>query len=209
LIRGVGSYTEIPENGGAGFNFSDAQYRKGFFVPGKGVNPLYFKNRVQKMAKQTGPNPFIGRRGNLQGYRMAGKHYVRIVSSLTGERVKKDPAFKHTMQCAGLLGQASRVASAIYRRLPAKEHGFYRKLTGMAMELLKQGKTGEESLKQLEREFIPATVPVNLPGRKPVANTIFADELLKGLFSRPEEQEIANLRQNETFSYPMRFGPPG
>ena len=160
------------------------------------------------MAKQTGPNPFIGRRGNLQGYQMAGKHYVRIVSSLTGKRVKKDPAFRQTMRNAGLLGQASRIASAIYGRLPAKEHGFYRKLTGMAMQLLKQGKTAADAFEQLEREFMPPAAPVN-PRREPISNTIFADELLKGLFSKPEEQEIEDARRKETFSYSIHPGPPG
>ena len=160
------------------------------------------------MAKQTGPNPFIGRRGNLQGYRMAGQHYVRIVSSLTGRRVKQDPAFKQTMQYAGLLGRASRIASAIYRRLPAKEQGFYRKLTGMAMQLLKQGKTAADAFEQLEREFMPPAAPVN-PRREPIPNTIFADELLTGLFSKPEDQEIEYAQRKETFSYSIHPGPPG
>ena len=134
------------------------------------------------MPKQTGPNPFTGRRGNLQGYRMAGTYYVRIVSSLTAKRVLKDPAFKRTMQYAGLLGKASKIASAIYHLLPEREHGFYRKLTGMAMQLLKQGKTAEEAFKQLYNDFIHP--PVKRPLRKPVSNTSFADELLKRLFSK-------------------------
>ena len=80
-----------------------------FFAAEKGQNPLIRQKRKETMPKQTGPNPFTGRRGNLQGYRMAGKYYVRIVSSLTAKRVRKDPAFKRTMQYAGLLGKASKV----------------------------------------------------------------------------------------------------
>ena len=134
------------------------------------------------MAKQTGPNPFTGRRGNLQGYRMAGTYYARMVSSLTAERVLKDPAFKLTMQYAGLLGRASKIASAIYRLLPEREHGFYRKLTGMAMQLLKQGKTPEEAFKQLYNDFIPP--PVKSPRQEAVSPVSFADELLNRLFSK-------------------------
>ena len=141
------------------------------------------------MAKQTGPNPFTGRRGNLQGYRMAGTYYARMVSSLTAERVLKDPAFKRTMQFAGLLGRASKIASAIYRLLPEREHGFYRKLTGMAMQLLKQGKTPEEAFKQLYNDFIPP--PVKSRRQEAVSPVSFADELLKSVFSKsPVRQDV-------------------
>jgi hypothetical protein len=164
------------------------------------------------MAKQTGPNPFTGRRGDLLGYRMAGQYYARIVSSLTAERVLSDPAFKLTMQYAGLLGKASKIASAIYRLLPEQEHGFYRELTGMAMRLLKQGRTGEEAFEQLYNEFILPASPVETPKRKRLAGhrfhrivfrpgvgafqkeknrlagDSFPDELLKRLFSKLPEQ---------------------
>jgi hypothetical protein len=124
------------------------------------------------MAKQTGPNPFIGRRDNLLGYRMAGGYYVRVISSLTAERVLSDPAFKLTMQYAGLLGKASKIASAIYRLLP-QEHGFYRRLTGMAMQLLKQGRTGEEAFEQLYNDFIVPALSVEVPKQKRVSGTQF------------------------------------
>jgi hypothetical protein len=140
------------------------------------------------MAKQTGPNPFIGRRGDLLGYRMAAQYYVRIISSLTAERVLTDPAFKQTMQYAGLLGKASKIASAIYRLLPEQEHGFYRELTGMAMRLLKQGRTGEEAFEQLYNEFISPAPPVETPKGKRLAGDSFPDELLKRLFSKSPEQ---------------------
>ena len=98
------------------------------------------------MAKQTGPYCITSCIDNLQFYRMEGKYYVRGKSSLTGKRVKKDPAFVATMQYAGLLASASRTASKVYRQLPMqqKDYRFYRRLTGMAIQLLKQGKTGDE-----------------------------------------------------------------
>ena len=143
------------------------------------------------MAKQTGPNPFIGRRGDLLGYQMAGKYYARVISSLTAERVLTDPAFKQTMQYAGLLGKASRIASAIYRLLPEREHGFYRELTGMAMRLLKQGRTGEEAFEQLYDEFMTPVPPMEVLKRDQVSGKSFADELLRQLFSKfPATQEM-------------------
>jgi len=143
------------------------------------------------MAKQTGPNPFIGRRGDLLGYQMAGKYYARVISSLTAERVLTDPAFKQTMQYAGLLGKASKIASAIYRLLPEQEHGFYRELTGMAMRLLKQGRTGEEAFEQLYNEFMTPVPPVEVLQRDQVCGKSFADEVLRLIFSKfPEAQEM-------------------
>lgn len=142
------------------------------------------------MAKQTGPNVFTGRRGDLLGYRMAGGHYVRIISSLTSKRVKKDPAFRLTMQYAALLGKASKIASAIYRLLEKQEHGFYRKLTGMAMQLLKQGKTDEETFQELYNDFIQPAFSIEVPKRKPISISTFTDELLHLLFSKlPDEME--------------------
>lgn len=122
------------------------------------------------MAKQTGPNPFIGRRGNLLGYRMAGKYYARIVSSLSAERVLKDPAFQLTMQYAGLLGKASKIASSVYHLLPEKKHGFYRRLTGMAMQMLKQGKTAEEAFEQLYNDVLQPLFSAETPKQERVSN---------------------------------------
>ena len=168
------------------------------------------------MARQTGPNPFIGRRGNLLGYRMAGKYYVRIVSSLSAERVLKDPAFQLTMQHAGLLGKASKIASSIYRLLRQKEHGFYRRLTGMAMQLLKQGKTPGEALDRLYNDFIQVVpsvegsrervsnarlhgtifhAAVKVPGQNRFPVSSFPDELLRRLFSKhPAQREMQELK---------------
>jgi hypothetical protein len=157
-------------------------------LPVRGINTWKIFSQseyaVVKMAKQTGPNPFIGRRGDLLGYRMAGQYYVRIISSLTAERVLTDPAFKQTMQYAGLLGKASKIASAIYRLLPEREHGFYRELTGMAMRLLKQGRTGEEAFEQLYNEFILPAPPVEVPKRDQVSGKSFADEVIRLIFSK-------------------------
>ncbi len=138
------------------------------------------------MPRQTGPYFFTGRRGDLLGYRMAGGYFVRVVSSLTGKRVKKDPAFELTMHYAGMLGRASKIGSAIYHRMPKQEHGFYRKLTGMAMQLLKEGKTEEETFHQLCNDFISPADSVVAPKQKP-ANTSFPDESFRHSHSGKNE----------------------
>lgn len=140
------------------------------------------------MARQTGPDFFIGRRGDLLGYRMGGGYFVRVISSLTAGRVRLDPAFSLTMQYAGLLTKASKIASAIYRGLPKQEHGFYRKLTGMAMQLLKQGVTTEQTYQLLYDEVMPPATPVEVPAKRCVSYTSFPDELLDLVFSTGSEE---------------------
>jgi hypothetical protein len=143
------------------------------------------------MAKQTGPNPFTGRRGNLLGYRMAGKYYVRIVSNLTAKRVRKDPAFKLTMEYAGLLGKASKIASGIYRLLPDRKHGFYRRLTGIAMQLLKQGRTGEEAFEQLYNDFVLPQVSVETSHQDRVPNPVLPETTLQIRDEFPKERSVS------------------
>ena len=69
-------------------------------------------------------------------------------SSLSGKRVKTDPAFRKTMQYARLLGKASKIASQVYKTYPKATRQFseYRTLTGKAIQLLKDGFTDVAAL---------------------------------------------------------------
>lgn len=91
--------------------------------------------------------------GTLCFYRREGIYYVRRKSSLTGRRVKSDPAFGETMRYAALLGKAAGIASGIYKTLTAvqKPEWPYRKLTGQVMQLLRQG-TDESTIIELLKE---------------------------------------------------------
>ncbi len=107
--------------------------------PGKLVNwgmarvhsPYYLKERIDC----------------LQFYEMGGNRYVRMVSSLTGKRVKKSPAFARTRESYGRLAKASPIASAVYQQLPKemRVNGFYEKMVGMVILLLKDGYTLEQA----------------------------------------------------------------
>lgn len=92
------------------------------------------------MAKQIGKIKITGTIDELVFYKMSGEYYVRMKSSLNGKRVKKDPAFRKTMKYAKLLGQASQLASKLYKALPVKERGIkvFRKITGEVMKELKK-----------------------------------------------------------------------
>ena len=105
------------------------------------------------MAKLKDIPKWTGTRGDITVYQLFNNFYCRSKSSLDGERVKTDKAFERTMENAGVLAKASKIASTIYRALPPakKEHGNYRIITGAVMKLTKMGCTEEEIVKrQLE-----------------------------------------------------------
>ncbi len=62
-------------------------------------------------------------------------------SSLTGERTKKDPAFKGFRQSSSRLKEASPIAASLYKLVPeqVKQYALYRTLTGKAIKMLKEG----------------------------------------------------------------------
>ncbi|MBS1565505.1 MAG: hypothetical protein JST39_14040, partial [Bacteroidetes bacterium] len=90
-------------------------------------------------------------RDNVCVYRRKGKDCLRSASSLDGHRVKTSPAFRETMRWAGRLKAASKAASVVYSLLPARRRkfDFYRRLTGQAMRLFKEGKREKEVLAAL------------------------------------------------------------
>jgi len=60
-----------------------------------------------RVAKQIGATKITGTIQNICFYKMEGQYYARQKSSLTGKRVKKDPAFSGRViiliiSCSGL-----------------------------------------------------------------------------------------------------------
>src|SRR3569832_2292523 len=98
---------------------------------------------------------------NICVYEMHGEAFVRKASSLTGDRVKKDPAFAHTMANAHRLVTAARLAVAVYDMLaPSRRKRFnYKNMVGRALRLLKAGHTEGETVVEL-------MIYIRLPKRK-------------------------------------------
>ncbi|PWV50575.1 hypothetical protein [Chitinophaga sp. S165] len=115
------------------------------------------------MPKFIGVPPFVGTQDNLTIYLMNGEYIVRTKSSLTGKRVKRDPAFAKTMMYAGWLKQASKIASVVYQQMPSDERIYkqYRQLTGKAMSLLKEGFHVADVIIMLEAVYLPQLVNDN------------------------------------------------
>src|SRR5438045_9793156 len=102
------------------------------------------------MAKQV--CTFItGTIGNLCFYEVDGHYYVRMKSSLSGNRVKKSASFARTMESAGELAAASVIASGVYRKIAKEKRRveLYRKMVGIAKRLLKSGKGKDKITERL------------------------------------------------------------
>ena len=124
------------------------------------------------MARIIGNNPpFTGTRDGITIYRMRDEHlyYLRMKSSLTGKRVKKDPAFKGLMRHAKIMAISSPLASSVYKQLAEEKQDvkLYRQMTGMAQRMLKEGYKEEEVKKALEQKYLPKLV---VPAHKHIHN---------------------------------------
>ena len=95
----------------------------------------------------------------MTGYIMNGKGYIRSKSSLTAERVKTSPEFKKTMQLARKLGEASTLASELYKTImpEVKSRRLYQLITGQVITGFKKGNTEAEVRQEVLRE-IPSLV---------------------------------------------------
>jgi hypothetical protein len=117
---------------------------------------INFAYKFYNMARLKSPPPFTGTRHGITIYEMWGEYFMRSKSSLTGKRVKKDKAFKRTMEYAGLMARASRIGAAVYKLLPAarKKHTLYKRMTGIALKSLKQGKERLEIERLLIKKYV-------------------------------------------------------
>jgi hypothetical protein len=116
------------------------------------------------MAKQVGDIIIEGTIDDITFYKMEGKGYARMKTSLTGKRVKKDPKFKRTMESAYRLGRGSQLASKVYRSLPKTEqvYALYKELKSIAVKALKE-RHSEMKVVELLQERVQAIAPLPYP----------------------------------------------
>jgi hypothetical protein len=107
------------------------------------------------MARQIGDIKITGTIGDITFYRMDGKYYARMKSSLTAKKVKTHPHFALTRMYAKWLGEASKLASEVYRTLPRPERKYavFCRLKIVAHKLVKEGVAREEVLDVLRRHL--------------------------------------------------------
>jgi hypothetical protein len=139
------------------------------------------------------PPPFTGTKHGVTVYQLPDeKWYVRMKSSITGERIKKDPVYKAFRKSSGRMKEASPIASFVYKQLPVKNYPLYREMTGKAMLWLKEGIPAAVIRKRLEKEYLQPDKPCisikKLPAR-PLPRKLFIDNFLTSAHNgskRPE-----------------------
>ena len=149
------------------------------------------------MAKQIGDIILEGTIDDITFYKMEGKGYARMKTSLTGKRVKKDPRFKRTMQSAYRLGRGSQLASKVYRSLPRAEqvYALYKELKSMAIRTLKEGKSEAEArellLKRVAGLLAPTPLATPATQKRSIAQSkITCVKKLFGTVSRKRNKEL-------------------
>ncbi len=130
----------------------------------------------------TGNDPHLGMCFYYSPY--FGQNIWRRGSSLTGERTKKDPAFKGFRQSSSRLKQASPVAASLYKLVPQqlKQYALYRTLTGEAIKMLKEGMEAAAITETLKKKYIDPLldVPKKKSGNRTVKGPTTRDRV-KGI----------------------------
>ncbi len=116
----------------------------------------YIHVKLLLMPKQCGPIQITGTIDNVCFYKMDGIYFARMKSSLTRKRVLKSAAFRRTREHAATLGEASKIASRVYRLIPKaqRKHTLYREMTGKAIYLLREGKNKEVIFQNLSALYL-------------------------------------------------------
>lgn len=166
------------------------------------------------MAKVLAPDPVTGTFGGMITiYKMGGRYYVRKKSALTGRRVKRSPVFRRTMENANRLGQASRIASRVYRQLPdgIRVHPLYRRLTGQALTMLQEGSTPEVTAAALLALYLPKAktkVTCQLPRAATLKLKYLSVLKTRKTAPRRNPQKIKSYRPNALSPFFLFSFPP-
>ena len=129
-------------------------------------------------------------------------------SSLTGERTKKDPAFKGFRQSSNRLKEASPIAASLYKQVPeqVKQYALYRTLTGEAIKMLKEGMEAAVITETLKKKYIdplldaPKKKSGNRTTKEPVTR-----ERVKGMTDFTVFPQMASWSEKNYKNTPLPF----
>ncbi len=126
------------------------------------------------MAIKQGDIAITGTLGGLTCYISRGVNIYRKASSLTGARVKKDPAFAGFRKSGNRMKEASPIDSSLYAQLPKdkKEFSLYRRLTGEALNMIKQGVEKEIIAATLYDRYIAPILEPAIAGKEPADRSL-------------------------------------
>ncbi len=103
------------------------------------------------MARQISDTIITGTYDNLVFYKMEGKGYMRMKSSLTGKQFKTKACFANSRKSSGRFAKGNKIASEMYNSIPAAErqYSLFTRLKSKAIGLLKAGLAENEVKTQL------------------------------------------------------------
>ncbi len=109
----------------------------------KRILPLY----IVAMAKQAGAIFIEGTIDDLCFYKMDGRYYVRMKSSLSSKKFWKDKAFEGSRKSCSRFAEGNQLASRLYRMVEEEKrvYSLFCFLKKKAIALLKEGKSLSEA----------------------------------------------------------------
>lgn len=118
------------------------------------------------MAKQAGPIPFIGTLGEITGYEMDGRFYIKRKSEVSQYRLRHGRSYAPSRDAGSRFGEASSITSEVYRQLPKATRGLqtWQAMRKRAQALVEKRTPREQVIAMLTREFL-------LPAKARKANT--------------------------------------
>ena len=110
------------------------------------------------MARQIGEIKLTGTIDDITFYKMEGKYFARMKSSLTGKKFWSNKAFEGSRKSCSRFGAGNKLASKVYQMIEEEKRVYplYCFLKKRAIQLLKEEKSVEEAEKILVeylREF--------------------------------------------------------
>src|SRR5687767_10042212 len=145
------------------------------------------------MATQCGPLLFEGSVGNLTGYRVYCKHYLRQKSGVSRRQIRYEARFENTRRNAEYFAKAQKIASEIYQEIRrVRVHSglqapafaiasagkpdyrlIWYPLRNRAQELVRKKLEPEEIKLILRKEFVETLSKLQASSCKPQAERIY------------------------------------
>lgn len=144
------------------------------------------------MARQCGIVLFEGTLGNLTGYQVNGKFYVRRKSEVERRRILTHPRFANTRRNAAWFARAQKLASAVYleiRRMGQSDlRSTWYPLRNRAQELVRKELTEQEIMLLLRKEFLePLLNKVPTTAQRTQRSDWVSSEKTEKAFTEPEK----------------------
>ena len=155
-------------------------------IESPGADCILSKTKI--MARLAEGIHFSATISNLIFYQRWGQTFVRTKGTVTRERVLESQEYATTRKYAGKLGLASKIASPVYRALPADVRAgwIFRSIAGDAASLLYKGISEKEVTEAMWKKYIHDTqsdkTAVNAPAYNPYSSTKQSKDKLRKLF---------------------------